>query len=61
MRVRFPPGAPMKIKILYEDKNILAIDKPSGIMVHSDGKTKGKTVTDWVLKNYPRMKMSESR
>ena len=24
----------MKIKILYEDKDILAIDKPSGILVH---------------------------
>ncbi len=46
----------MKIKILYEDANILAIDKPSGISVHPDGRTKEKTVTDWVLKNYPRMK-----
>ena len=45
----------MKIKILYEDKDILAIDKPSGISVHADGKNKQKTVTDWVLKNYPKM------
>mgnify|MGYP001592668803 CR=1 FL=1 len=46
----------MKIKILYEDSNIFAIDKPSGISVHPDGRTKEKTITDWVLKNYPRMK-----
>ncbi len=46
----------MKIKVLYEDKDILAIDKPSGIAVHADGKTKEKTITDWVLKNYPKMK-----
>jgi 23S rRNA pseudouridine1911/1915/1917 synthase len=46
----------MKIKVLYEDKDILAIDKPSGISVHSDGRTKEKTITDWVLKNYPKMK-----
>lgn len=46
----------MKIKVLYEDSNILAIDKPSGISVHGDGKTKEKTITDWVLKNYPKMK-----
>lgn len=45
----------MKIDILYEDSNILAIDKPAGISVHSDGKTKGKTVADWILKNYPKM------
>lgn len=46
----------MKIKILYEDKDILAIEKPAGIMVHSDGKTKEKTITDWIIKNYPRLK-----
>lgn len=45
-----------KIKILYEDANILAIDKPSGISVHPDGRSKEKTITDWVLKNYPKMK-----
>jgi 23S rRNA pseudouridine1911/1915/1917 synthase len=46
----------MKIKILYEDPGILAIEKPSGISVHSDGRTKEKTLTEWILKNYPRMK-----
>ena len=45
----------MKIKILYEDSNILAIDKPAGITVHRDGRSKAKTITDWVLKNYPKM------
>jgi len=45
-----------KIKVLYEDSNILAIDKPSGISVHPDGRGKGKTIADWVLKNYPKMK-----
>lgn len=54
----------MKIKVLYEDSNILVIDKPSGVLVHSStiseasvsGKSKEKTITDWVLKNYPKMK-----
>ena len=46
----------MKIKILYEDKDILAIDKPSSISVHPDGRSKEKTITDWILKNYPRLK-----
>lgn len=44
------------IKILYEDKNIVAINKPAGISVHGDGKTKEKTVADWVLLNYPSLK-----
>ncbi len=46
----------MKIKILYEDKNILVIDKPSGLSTHQDGRNKEKTLTDWVLKNYPKIK-----
>lgn len=46
----------MKIKVLHEDINILAIDKPSGISVHGDGKNKENTIADWVLENYPKMK-----
>lgn len=47
----------MKIKILYEDKNMLVIDKPAGISVHGDGKEATRdveTIADWVLKNYPK-------
>ncbi len=51
----YPAEGTMKIKILYEDSNILAIDKPFGIAVHPDGRTKKKTITDWVFKNYPNM------
>lgn len=46
----------LKIKILYEDPNILAIDKPAGISVHGDGRNKDETIADWVLENYPKMK-----
>jgi len=45
----------MKVNILYEDKNLLAIDKPTGISVHSDGKTKEKTISDWIMSNYPSL------
>lgn len=46
----------MNIKVLFEDKNVLVIDKPAGIMVHSDGRSKEKTVADWLLLNYPSLK-----
>lgn len=46
----------MKIEVLYEDKDILAINKPAGLVVHSDGKTKEESVSDWLIKNYPEAK-----
>src|SRR3990167_4770025 len=43
----------MKIKVLYEDSNILVIDKPSGILVHPDKTGKEKTILDWAQEEYP--------
>ena len=45
-----------KIKVLYEDANILAIDKPSGISVHGDGRNEVETLSDLILAEYPEMK-----
>lgn len=46
----------MNPTILYEDKNILAINKPAGMVVHFDGKTDERNLTDWVLEKYPETK-----
>ncbi len=35
----------MKLKILFEDKNMLVVDKPAGIAVHADARTKDKDIT----------------
>ncbi len=45
-----------KIEVLYEDKDIVAVNKPAGVMSHPDGKSKGPFLTDWILKNYPKTK-----
>lgn len=46
-----------KIKILYEDSDVLAIDKPAGIAVHDDSAGNQEySIADWVLDNYPKMK-----
>ncbi len=42
----------MEIKIIYEDEYILALDKPSGLMMHTDGRTKDLTLADWINENY---------
>ncbi len=46
-----------EIKILYEDANILAIDKPSGIMVHPDERSKEKTILDIFKIKYPKIEI----
>ena len=46
----------MNIEILYEDEDMLAINKPAGLVVHSDGRTKEPTVLDWFVKKYPEAK-----
>ena len=55
---------PLKIKVLHEDANILAIDKPSGIMVHPDGREDpskkiraSKTILDLFIKKYPKLEI----
>jgi 23S rRNA pseudouridine1911/1915/1917 synthase len=54
----------MKIKVLYEDANILAIDKPSGILVHPAAEQARygagpdeKTILDIFKKKYPKLKI----
>ena len=46
----------MKIPILYEDKDVVVINKPAGLVIHPDSRTKEKTLVDWILKKYPRIK-----
>lgn len=46
----------MKIDILYENNDFMVVNKPSGIMVHSDGKKDVSVLTDWILEKYPEIK-----
>lgn len=56
------PGAPTnllasQIKIIYEDDDILIIDKPSGLLTHPKNKNdQSKSVVSWLLKNRPSVK-----
>lgn len=45
----------MEIPILYEDKNLLAVNKPSGLVMHTDGRTKELALTDWLKQKYPQV------
>lgn len=45
----------MNPQILYEDDEVLVIDKPAGLIVHSDGRTEEPSLADWVLHTHPYM------
>ena len=48
--------ATAKIQVLYEDNDILVVNKPAGLVVHADGRTKEPTLVEWILKKYPKIK-----
>jgi len=42
-----------RITILYEDSDVLVINKPAGLMVHSDARSGEPTLVDWFLARTP--------
>jgi len=41
------------IDILYEDKDLLAVNKPSGLVIHTDGRTMEDSLADWIKAKNP--------
>lgn len=51
------PGAPtMEIKIVYEDEDLVVLNKPSGLLTHpANRKDASDSVVGWLLSNYPEI------
>lgn len=45
----------MEPTVLFETDHELVIDKPSGLLVHGDGRTQESTVVDWLLVRNPEI------
>lgn len=43
----------MEIETLFENDDVLVVNKPVGVMVHGDGYHEGETVVDWFLSRVP--------
>lgn len=50
------PNKKMKYKIVFEDDNILVIDKPAGLLVHPTDKMENDTLVNGLLAYYPKLK-----
>lgn len=46
----------LDISIIYEDENIIVLDKPAGIQVHPDVNEKKNTLVNFLLYKYPEIK-----
>lgn len=44
------------VSIIYENADVLVINKPAGLVVHPDGKTQEYTLADWLVEHYPEVK-----
>ena len=44
-----------EVEMLYEDGDVLVINKPAGLLVHPDGSSDDKTLVDWVLEKFPEL------
>jgi len=50
------PNSNIKLNIIYEDKDIIAIDKPAGLTVHPTKKHEQNTLVNALLAYYPPLK-----
>jgi 23S rRNA pseudouridine1911/1915/1917 synthase len=46
----------IEIEVLFENDDVVVVNKPAGLMVHADGHNEEKTLADWFLDNYPKAK-----
>lgn len=45
----------MEPRVLREAGDLLAIDKPAGLIVHSDGRTDEPSLAQWLIERYPHL------
>ncbi len=41
--------------VIAETDEVLVVNKPAGLIVHSDGRTQESTLAEWILKEYPAL------
>jgi 23S rRNA pseudouridine1911/1915/1917 synthase len=42
--------------VIYEDADVIVLDKPAGLIVHSDGRTEEPSLADWLVERYPSLR-----
>ena len=45
-----------QVIVIYQDNDIVVVNKPAGISVHKGVAEKGETLADWLVEKFPEMK-----
>ena len=45
----------MEPSIIAENEHLIVLNKPAGLIVHSDARTEESTLTDWLVEKYPSL------
>jgi 23S rRNA pseudouridine1911/1915/1917 synthase len=54
-REEIVPNDKIKLRIILEDENIIAIDKPAGIQVHPDSNERENTIVNALVSKFPEI------
>ena len=46
----------MNLSIIYQDNDIVVVNKPAGMAVHKGVAEKGETLADWLIEKFPEIK-----
>jgi len=55
-QISLEPDPSIKLNIIYEDEDVIVIDKPAGLMVHPAAGQKNGTLVNGLLARYPLLK-----
>ena len=53
---KLTPNTEIKLKIIFEDENVIAINKQAGIQVHPSHNEKTNTIANALIKYFPKIK-----
>jgi 23S rRNA pseudouridine1911/1915/1917 synthase len=42
-----------QVSVITKTKDVLVVNKPAGLIVHSDGRTEEPSLCDWIMEEYP--------
>jgi 23S rRNA pseudouridine1911/1915/1917 synthase len=50
------PNPQLEVEIIFEDENLIAINKPAGMQVHPSSLDNKNTLVNWLVAKYPQIK-----